>query len=613
MTADASPVHVLYATATGTAEDVAQSLSESLAARGTLIKSCTTVDEYNIASLPVHSSQGHRFIFIIATCGDGEVPLSMRKFWHFIRRADLPGGILAEMRFAIFGLGDRAYVKFNAAARKLHLRLQDLGAAPFASLALGDDSAQGGYDKELMPWFASVCQAVVPKSHTNTNYTDRRGEVIEPRICVHLVDKGKGTLSGSAATNIWKSGQAELSDSIAVGDLHESHVLKNDIITDAAFLSDDKEVRHIELDVSKAPAKSGLLDYIPGDIVHVMPRNRASAVDAFFQLTGFDENAVVRVEQSHTKKRFGSYTLNVQQPCVLREFVSAQLDLSCMPRRRFFERLAPFAADAMQQEKLIEFASADGADILTQYAYREKRTILMVLRDFPSARPPLDHLVDMIPVLKSRAFSIASSQQAHAGQIHICASIVRYTTPLKFARVGVCSSFFLNLGVGDVVPIFLEKGTSLRFKESKPSIMLGPGTGVAPMRSFISSSKPNVNGNTLFFGCRSRRGDFLYEKEWEQYQASGQFSSLVTAFSRERAGAKVYVQDKLLEECENIWTLVAKKEAHVYVAGAAGAMPKSVRLALVEICQRSGGLSEIESNSYVRQMEVDGRLQMECW
>ena len=613
MTADASPVHVLYATATGTAEDVAQSLSESLAARGTLVKGCTTVDEYNIASLPVHSSQGHRFIFIIATCGDGEVPLSMRKFWHFIRRADLPGGILAEMRFAIFGLGDRAYVKFNAAARKLHLRLQDLGAAPFVPLALGDDSAQGGYDKELMPWFESVCQAVVPKSHTNANYTDRRGEAIEPRICVHLESKGNRTTSGSAATSIWKSGQAKLSDAIAVGGLHESHVLRNDIITDAAFLSDDKEVRHIELDVSEALAKSGLLDYIPGDIVHVMPRNRASAVDAFFQLTGFDETAVVRVEQSGSKKRFGSYTLNVQQPCTLREFVSAQLDLSCMPRRRFFERLAPFAADAMQQEKLIEFASADGADTLTQYAYREKRTILMVLRDFPSARPPLDHLVDMIPVLKSRAFSIASSQQAHAGQIHICASIVRYTTPLKFARVGVCSSFFLNLSVGDVVPIFLEKGTSLRFKETKPSIMLGPGTGVAPMRSFISSSRPNVNGNILFFGCRSRCGDFLYEKEWEQFQTSGQLSSLVTAFSRERAGTKVYVQDKLLEECEKIWTLVAKKEAHVYVAGAAGAMPKSVRLAMVEICQRSGGLSESESNSYVRQMEVDGRLQMECW
>lgn len=611
MAVNVHPVHVLYATATGTAEDVAQGLAESLAASGANVKSCTTIDEYNIASLPSHASQGHFFIFVVATCGDGEVPLNMRKFWHFIRRLDLPGGVLGDMRFAVFGLGDRAYVKFNAAARKLYLRLQDLGASPFVSLALGDDSAQGGYDKELMPWIEQVFRNVVPASISPD--TDTKTGIIEPRICVREVQHQNDLTEVRKSADDWRRGQARLTSPLGSGCLHEAQVLRNEIISNSEFLSDDKEVRHIELDVSKATPESGLQDYIPGDIIHVMPRNRISAVDAFFQLSGFDESTLIHVVKSGSKKRFGSYSSNIQQPCTLREFVSAQLDLSCMPRRRFFERLAPFATDDMQREKLIELASADGAEILTQYAYREKRTVLMVLRDFPSARPPLKHLIDMIPVLKSRPFSIASSRQGHPGRIHICASIVRYKTPLKFARVGVCSSFFLSLKIDGLVPIFLEKGTSLKFSNSKPCIMLGPGTGVAPMRSFISSCKPDSKGNILFFGCRSRRGDFLYQKEWELFQASGQLSSLFTAFSREVEGSKVYVQDKLLDEREKVWNMISFQEARVYVAGAAGAMPKGIRQALVQICQSSGGLSETEGNSFVRKMELEGRLQVECW
>lgn len=613
MSTDGRVVHVLYATATGTAEDVAQGLAETLTLRGASVISCKTIDEYEIASLPTHSSAGHFFIFVVATCGDGEVPLNMRKFWHFLRRTDLPEGILGELQFAIFGLGDRSYVKFNAAARKLHLRLCDLGASSVVKLSLGDESAHGGFDKELHPWIDRLCEVVAPNS--GPNHADKKAVVIEPRISICLTECETPKENGhdGHGVNMWGKGQARVSWITGVGQLFEATVLRNDIVTDSAFLTDDKEVRHLELDVSSAPSGSGLLDYVPGDIIHVMPRNRQSAVDAFFRLTGFDGESLLDLVRSGSKTRFGSYPLNIKLPCNLREFVSAQLDLSCTPRRRFFERLAPFAADSMQKDKLSELASVDGADMLTQYAYREKRTILMVLRDFPSARPPLDHLIDMIPVLKTRAFSIASSKEAYPGEIHICASIVQYTTPLRFVRIGVCSAFFLQLKVGDLVPIFLEKGTSLRFNESKPCIMLGPGTGVAPMRSFISSCKRRGSTKILFFGCRSQRGDFLYESDWEVYLESDKLSSLVTAFSRETDGVKVYVQDKLREESERVWTLMSSENAQVYVAGAAGSMPKGIRQAIVDICAKAGGLSEGDSETFVRRMEAEGRLQMECW
>lgn len=604
-------VHVLYATATGTAEDVAQELSELLAAFGVKVETCETVDDYPMSRLPGDAANGDLFIFIVATCGDGEVPVTMRKFWQFLRRSDLPPDILQHLTFAIFGLGDRAYVKFNAAARKLCTRLSDLGANLFLPYALGDDSADGGYDKTLLPWITKLTDAL---NLNPVSLVDAPGgHVKEPRVDVSfLTEDTKERTEERRNEDKWSLKQAQVPEE-KKHMLFDSTVVRNDIITKSDFLSDEKEVRHVELDVSGSSLESGLTTYEPGDIIHILPRNKESVVDAFFELIQVDERAVLEVKQRKSQTRFGKYTFNIKMPCTLRDFVSSQLDLTATPRRRFFQRLAPFATNDMEKDKLLEFASPEGNENMTQYAFREKRTILMCLRDFPSARPPLDHLIDMIPILKTRPFSIASSSSLHRGRIHVCSSIVRYKTPLRFLRVGVCSSFLLRLNLGDCVPIFLEKGTSLRFHGDKPAILVGPGTGVAPMRSFLGSSTTHGSDRVLYFGCRCKGGDFLYEADWNRFLEGGELTSLIIAFSRADESRKVYVQHRMLDNSDQIWALLSKKGAYIYVAGSAGSMPKEVRSTIVEICGKSGKLNEEQSEGFVRQLEMSGRLQMECW
>jgi sulfite reductase alpha subunit-like flavoprotein len=64
------------------------------------------------------------------------------------------------------------------------------------------------------------------------------------------------------------------------------------------------------------------------------------------------------------------------------------------------------------------------------------------------------------------------------------------------------------------------------FSLKVPMILIGPGTGVAPMRAILQERKfntdnicesklPNQGKTLLFFGCRNRSKDFLYKDEWE--------------------------------------------------------------------------------------------------
>ncbi|KAI9463486.1 riboflavin synthase domain-like protein [Boletus coccyginus] len=577
---------ILYATETGTAQEVADRIARECRRGHFQSRVC------NIGSYPAEGLISEHFvIFVVATTGSGIEPRAMTPLWNSLLRSDLPNDLFEDMHFAVFGLGDSAYEKFCWPAKKLVRRLTNLGGQEFCNRGEGDDQHPLGIEGALDPWI----EQLVPK-------------LLELYPCddpLEVLPKLQRPLP--RVKTITVPAETECTDPLDADQKYWDVIVQcNRRITAEDWFQD---VRHFEF-VSERD-----LDYLPGDVVVIHPIVLASEVDSLLVSMGWANTADEPFSITHMMK---DQSLPEHTPHIttLRTLFSRYLDFNAVPRRSFFELLRWFATDEMEREKLDEFISNEGADELYEYCQRVKRTIREVLAEFRSVRIPRDYVFDLFPSLRPRQFSISSSPKKHPREIHLCVAIVRYRTKLRVPRKGVCTSFLAALQPGVKLRITIQKGLiSLPNDPQTPVICVGPGTGVAPLRAVIEDRVlAGSEATKLYFGCRSASKDHHYGAEWEAYARSGKITYRV-AFSRDgpEGTKRTYVQDLLRLDKENVWELLGVRRGTLIISGSSNKMPAAVREAVKEAVEEFGDMSTKDAANFVSVMEREGRIIEECW
>jgi NADPH-ferrihemoprotein reductase len=184
---------------------------------------------------------------------------------------------------------------------------------------------------------------------------------------------------------------------------------------------------------------------------------------------------------------------------------------------------------------------------------------------------------------------------------------------------GVASHTLARAAVGDMLSVFVRRSTFVMPPDpATPMVMVGPGTGVAPMRALLQERRHQrvVEGAApgpthLFFGCRRRDEDYVYRDDIEGFLADGTLHGLHLAFSREQE-RKVYVQHRLEEAGALVWDLLATRRGYLYVCGATR-MGHDVAAALEALAQRLGGMDAPAAHQWVRTMQTEGRYIQELW
>jgi sulfite reductase (NADPH) flavoprotein alpha-component len=184
------------------------------------------------------------------------------------------------------------------------------------------------------------------------------------------------------------------------------------------------------------------------------------------------------------------------------------------------------------------------------------------------------------------------------------------------AHKGVASTYLADrLPIGECARVFVQHSAHFRPPpdRTRPMIMVGPGTGIAPFRAFLEERE--VTGapgkNWLFFGDQRRATDFLYEEQITEWQRRGHLTHLDLAFSRDQSD-KLYVQHRMLERAAELWSWL-EEGAHFYVCGDASRMAKDVDAALHEVIRSAGGKTEDEAASIVAELKKSKRYQRDVY
>ncbi|CAL9759323.1 unnamed protein product, partial [Musa acuminata subsp. burmannicoides] len=619
---------VLYASQTGNAMDAAERVGREAERGGCPSVQVLPIDRFDASCLPDQEI----VIFVVSTTGQGDIPDSMKVFWRFLLQRNLSNQWLEGLHYAVFGLGDSGYQKYNFTAKKLDKRLSDLGAKPLIEKGLGDDQHPSGYEGALDPWLLSLWKML------NTVHPN-----ILPRVS-DIMDPSKRSLDHAKIEVIYHSSDKMQPDHLTAYDLESSEVVIESAcsMSPAQFHYHDKKPQYLlhmitnqrltNVDHSRDvchfefEASSNVIDYQVGDVLEILPSQNPAAVDAFIQRCNLDPNCYITVKARDTEKQSVYKSIkSLVRPIKLKNFVELTMDVaSASPRRYFFEVMSFYATAEYEKERLQYFASPEGMDDLYQYNQRERRTVVEVLEDFPSVQMPFEWLVQLVPPLKTRAFSISSSPSVHPNQVHLTVSIVSWTTPFKRKRHGLCSSWLAGLDPFKRIhiPAWVTRGSLPPPPPSLPLILIGPGTGCAPFRAFVEErALQNLTRSTspilFFFGCRNQSVDFLYKNFWlAQAQDDGVLSAdkgggFFVAFSRDQP-QKIYVQHKMKEESKRIWSLLSSGAA-IYIAGSSTKMPADVTSTLEEIIAVENGMSKESAARWLRLLEKAGKFFIEAW
>ncbi|MED4729792.1 sulfite reductase subunit alpha [Aneurinibacillus migulanus] len=367
----------------------------------------------------------------------------------------------------------------------------------------------------------------------------------------------------------------------------QAKVLKNVNLNGAGS---SKETRHIELSL-----KGSDLSYVPGDCLGIIPENDPELVAVLLEEMKWDAKMDV--------------TINKQGDTLpLKEALTTHFEITLLTKK-----IIQQAAELTENEELQKLVSNENINQLKEYI--DGRDLLDLLRDFGPWKASAQEIVSLLRKIPPRLYSIASSISANPEEVHLTIGAVRYTAHGR-ERKGVCSVLCAErLQEGDTLPVFIQQNKHFNLPESqdKDIIMVGPGTGIAPFRSFIQERAVNeaTGRSWLFFGDQHVASDFLYQNELEKYQKDGVLTRLETAFSRDTA-QKVYVQHKMLENSKELFEWI-ENGAYFYVCGDKQYMAKDVHNTLINIIEKEGVMTREAAEAYLNDMQKQGRYQRDVY
>lgn len=457
-----------------------------------------------------------------------------------------------------------------ASAKKFYDHIHQNGSKleklKFSVLALGDTSyplfCKAGEDVDLQLEKLGG-QRVEPIQKCDVDFQEEADGWFS-RVLTAMTNNGSSVqgVSGNGVSANGAAGNGAAVQKRAAGKkIYNGSVLANILLNDTGS---KKETHHIEIAADD-------VEYLPGDSLGLIPENPPALVQLVLKMTGVKEDEM-----------FGFRGEELNAATLLRK----KLNVYYLPER-----------------VVTKYAAMVGQEIPVT-----KMGLLDLLRIYPlKSSAQFAELINVLEPIAPRLYSISSSPESHSGEVHITVAKNQFNVNDEL-KCGLCSDYLTRLRPDLGVEFYIHRNNQFRLPaDDRDIIMIGPGTGIAPFRSFLAHREATgaTGKNWLFFGDQHFVTDFLYQTELQNWVETGVLSRLNVAFSRDQE-EKIYVQHKMLKHGADIYTWIMEG-ACVYVCGAKEPMSVDVEDTLLQIIQKHGNMSIEKSIQLIEQLKEESR------
>ncbi|CAG8517415.1 9499_t:CDS:2 [Acaulospora morrowiae] len=630
---------VFYASQTGNAEWIAKNIHQEALKRG-FSSEYLVFDEHDKVEL----SKEKILIFVTSSTGDGDPPDNATKFFRYLRKVKSKT-FLSHAKFTILGLADDALGLETVVDPWIENLWATLANVCVQKQGHNID-AEEIIDSVKTLSVNSITKTVQESPDIQTTNGKSNGQLSGNLSGVKVVldfsefdDTSQLTALPRIPVSCCKIVKSRKENFVSGSSLPSFIVTPTPIINSRlSFVrclthpGSVKKTLHMELDVKEYGKK---IQFSPGDAFGILAPNDDILVRDVLTALGIDENEAkqeISVEPVEGTE-LPTHLKQAKSTSII-ELLRYAVDLTSLPRKALLRMMAEYASNSLERKKLLFLCSKQGIQQFNRL--REQiPTILDLLVTFPSCKPPIERLLDALPPHKPRYYSIVNSPLLNSDALHFAFNVVDYHTPDPYNvhRLGVCTSW-LNKLSGNIteegrslaplmidIPIFMEINTrsfTIPPDISKPLIMIGPGTGVAPFVGFLNHRELQMKNLSeyseqfgemwLFYGCRKKEKDFLYRQELEGFLKQGILKELLVVESRAPGaglnGKPKYVQDLLRNRGSEIFKLMSQNEAMIFVCGDAKGMAKDVNESLADILVEHGKIERSDAlKLLIRWME----------
>ena len=669
---------IVYASQTGQAKTIAESLYD-LAASNKFDAKIFCISEHDKTFKL--NELNEPLVFVCSTTGDGETPETARKCWFKLKRLDTNTNkdYLKNLNYALLGLGDTNYTNFCNGPKLFHSRFADLGAKCFFGPYWADDGV--GLELEVEPFKEDLWDALNKFFENKTGHLkDKESNIDELTLDfqlkiqldekhqkfkeLKLLEKTELTLplmveknfNVEITPNLEVDNNSLKGDSLMMkkffskffnsSEVFEAALTKNEVISSKDSIKKCFDINfvitngaRIESDEETEPVK---FTFEPGHAISIICPNDIDEVKALLKRLNVNSiNDRILVKAVNQSKKTGMEFVKITEHFKLSVlwFFTYCVDIrSSGIKKATLRMLAEYCSDESEKNRLLELSSKEASTEFQTLFKENSLSLLDLLNIFGSCQPSIDYLVQLLPALSTRSYTLSSAP--NQDEMEILFNLVEFNSDNSrtYHRLGIATGYLSKLNKSESFHFVKRKLQTFSFPKDedlfeRPIVMIGPGTGIAPFLSFLRLWKQNDDKSKLkawlFYGCREFGKDFLFKNE-----ICDGLSQILTkfsvSFSRQSSEqvqnddtSKIlkdfyfpdskYVQDSLRVYSKDLVEIIHEKQGFLYVCGDAKNMSKDVFSCLSDCLVSQLGCSSETANKYLIDMMAQKRYKQDIW